>query len=134
VNTLTITKNMNLKLIRIRLIFGALVLIAAIGGLSSCEKVSYAPPAVDPNATWHFQTDIQPIFTANCIACHNGTRLPDLRSGKSYLSLTKGGFVNSPASTSRLYVRITTGDHIPRTTDVDKQKILFWITQGAKNN
>jgi hypothetical protein len=134
VNTLTITKNMNLKLKRIRMIFGGLVLIAAVGGFSSCEKNSYAPPAVDPSATWHFQTDIQPIFTANCITCHNGVRLPDLRSGKSYLSLTKGGFVSLPASTSRLYVRITTGDHVPRTTDVDKLKILYWINQGAKNN
>lgn len=125
---------MNLKLIWIRMFFGALVLIVAMGGLSSCEKVSFAPPAVDPKATWHFQTDIQPIFNANCIACHNANRLPDLRSGKSYLSLTKGGYVNLPAETSRLYKRITTGDHIPRSTDVDKLKILYWITQGAKNN
>lgn len=126
---------MNLKLKRIRMFFGALVLIASIGGFSSCEKYSYAPPAVDPSTTWHLETDIQPIFTANCISCHDGTvRTPDLRSGKSYLSLTKGGYVNLPASTSRLYVRITTGDHIPRTTDADKLKILYWITQGAKNN
>jgi hypothetical protein len=125
---------MNLKLKRIRVIFGTLVLIAMVGGFSSCEKYSYAPPAVDPTATWHFQTDIQPIFTSICINCHNGVRLPDLRSGKSYLSLTKGGFVSLPASTSRLYVRITTGDHIPRTTDADKLKILYWINQGAKNN
>ena len=116
------------------MIFGVLVLIVAMGGLSSCEKVSFAPPAVDPNAVWHFQTDIQPIFTANCIGCHNSNRLPDLREGKSYLSLTKGGYVKLPAATSRLYIRITTGDHVPRTTDVNKLKILYWITQGAQNN
>ncbi len=125
---------MNLKLKRIRMIFVALVLVGAVGGFSSCEKNSFAPPAVDPSATWHFQTDIQPIFDANCIGCHNTNRLPDLRSGKSYLSLTKGGYVNLPASTSRLYVRITTGDHIPRSTDADKLKILYWITQGAQKN
>lgn len=125
---------MKRKLKRIKLIFGALVLLAGIQGLSSCEKNSYPPPDVDPTATWHFQTDIQPIFTANCINCHNGTRLPDLRSDKSYLSLTGGGYVKLPAESSRLYVRMTTGDHVSRSTDADKLKVLYWITQGAKNN
>lgn len=125
---------MKQKLIRIRMIFGVLVLVTATCCLSSCEKNTYPPPAVDPAATWHFQADIQPIFTANCITCHNGTKSPDLRSGKSYLSLTKGGFVKLPASSSDLYVRMTTGDHVPRSTDADKLKVLYWITQGAKNN
>ena len=69
-NKLTIIENMNQKLKRIRQIFVALVLIAAVGGFSSCEKYSYTERPVDPNTTWHFQTDIQPIFNANCVACH----------------------------------------------------------------
>jgi hypothetical protein len=125
---------MNKKLNRIKQILVVLVLLAAVEGFSSCEKYSYAPPSVDPSATWHFQTDIQPIFSANCITCHGGARSPDLRDGKSYLSLTKGGYVNIPAETSKLYSKMTSSDHSPRSTDADKLKVLYWITQGALKN
>jgi len=126
---------MNHKLKRIRQIFVALILIAAMGGFSSCEKYSYAQPKVDPNITWHFQTDIQPIFNSNCITCHNGTQFPDLRSGKSFAALTKAGFLTLPAETSGLYVQITTqAEHISRTTSLEKDKILNWLLQGALNN
>jgi hypothetical protein len=126
---------MNQKLNRIRQILVVMVIIAIVEGFSSCEKYSYSPPAVDPNATWHFQADIQPIFTANCVTCHNGLQSPNLSDGKSYLALTKGGFVNLPAETSILYKQMTTNtEHIPRSSDADKLKVLYWITQGALNN
>jgi hypothetical protein len=127
---------MNKKLKRIRQILVALVLIAAVEGFSSCEKYSFSPPAVDPNQIWHFQTDIQPIFNANCVTCHNGVKqFPDLRDGKSYLALTKGKFVTLPGETSRLYHQMSTNsEHIPRSTDLEKLKVLSWINQGALNN
>ena len=127
---------MNKKLKRIRQILVALVLIAAVEGFSSCEKYSFSPPAVDPNQIWHFQTDIQPIFDANCVTCHNGVKqFPDLRDGKSYLALTKGKFVTLPGETSRLYHQMSTNsEHIPRSTDLEKLKVLSWINQGALNN
>jgi hypothetical protein len=125
---------MNQKLNRIRQILGAMVLIAAVEGFSSCEKYSYTPPAVDPDATWHFQTDIQPIFNANCVTCHGGIKSPDLRDGKSYLALTKGGFVTAPAESSNLYSKMKDSDHSARSTEAEKLKVLYWITQGALNN
>jgi hypothetical protein len=126
---------MNQELRRIRQIFIALILVAAVEGFSSCEKYSYPERPVDPNTTWHFQTDIQPIFNSNCITCHNGTQFPDLRAGKSYASLTKALLIKAPGATSGLYVQITTqSDHIPRTTAPEKLKILYWINQGALNN
>jgi len=125
---------MNQKIKRIRQILVVMVLIAAIGGLSSCEKYSFAPPAVDANATWHFQTDIQPIFNANCVTCHDNSRTPVLLDGKSYASLKKGGFISLPAESSKLYLKMTSSDHAPRSTDVEKLKVLYWITQGALNN
>jgi hypothetical protein len=126
---------MNRKLKRIRQIFVALILIAAVEVFSSCEKYSYTEPPVDPNATWHLSTDIQPIFNSNCVTCHGGIQSPDLRSGKSFLSLTKGGFVKQPGVKSILYIQITTNsDHIPRTTSAEKLKIFYWINQGALNN
>lgn len=124
---------MSQKINRIRQILGALILIAAVEGFSSCEKYSYTPPAVDPDATWHFQTDIQPIFNANCVTCHGGTKSPDLRDGKSYLSLTNDAFVNTPGETSKLYTKLT-GSHLSRATDTERSKILGWINQGALNN
>jgi len=126
---------MSQKMKWIKRVYVALVLIAAVEGFSSCEKYSYPEPKVNPNTTWHFQTDIQPIFNSNCIPCHNGTQFPDLRTGKSYLALTKAGLIKSPGVTSGLYVQITTQtEHIPRTTSIEKGKILNWINQGALNN
>jgi hypothetical protein len=125
---------MNQKLNRIRQIFVALILTAAVAGLSSCEKVSYLPRPVDPNATWHFQADIQPIFTSKCITCHGGAQAPDLRDGKSYLALSKGGYIKSPGETSRLYNQMIGASHTAKSTDSDKQKVLYWINQGALNN
>ena len=125
---------MNHKVNKTRQILVAFILLAVITGFSSCEKYSYTPPAVDPNATWHFQTDIQPIFTANCITCHGGLQAPNLTNGKSYLALTTGGFVNRPAETSKLYSKMISSGHTARSSDADKLKVLYWITQGALNN
>jgi hypothetical protein len=125
---------MNQKFNRIRQILVVLVLIAVVAGFSSCEKYEYLPRPVDPNATWHFQADIQPIFNSNCIACHGGAQAPSLQDGKSYLALTKGGFVKTPAETSILYLQMNSASHTSRSTASDKLKVLYWITQGALNN
>ena len=125
---------MNQRLNRIRQILVVFVTIAAIGWLSSCEKVAYLPRPVDPNATWHFGSDIQPIFTSNCITCHGGAQSPDLREGKSYAALTKMKFITAPGETSGLYLQVNTSSHFSRTTSSDKLKILYWINQGALNN
>lgn len=125
---------MNRKLGKTRkeLVFAVIISAAAI--LTSCEKYSYNPPAVDPNAAWSLSTDIQPIFNANCITCHGGTIRPDLREGKSYSSLTTGGYVTSPGESSRLYRKMTDPSHAARSTASEKLKVLYWINQGAKNN
>jgi hypothetical protein len=126
---------MNQKLNMLKQLMAAFIVIAAIGGLASCEKYTYMPVVVNPVDSVHFQAEIQPIFNANCVSCHTSIRNPDLRDGKSYESLTTGGFVNLPGETSELYVHITTSSaHIPRTSDTEKQKILIWINQGAHNN
>jgi hypothetical protein len=126
---------MNNKIEKIRQILVALVLIAAVEGFSSCEKYSFPIPKVNPDLTVHFKTEIQSIFSSNCVACHGGAQFPNLSDGKSYNSLTKGGYVTLPGETSKLYHQITTNsDHIPRTTDAEKLKVLFWINQGALNN
>ena len=111
------------------------VIILAGGALfASCEKYGYEVKTVDPEVPVLFQTEIQPIFSNNCIVCHKGSRDPDLRDGNSYASLTTGGYVNLPAETSGLYSQVISGSHASFTIETEKQLILNWIKQGAKNN
>jgi hypothetical protein len=125
---------MDHKLSKVKLSLAVIMLLMAVAGFTSCEKYTYNPPAVDPNTEWSLKDDIQPIFDSKCISCHAGATSPDLRSGKSWNALTKGGYVNLPAETSRLYAKIIGSSHTAKTSDVEKQKILYWIEQGAKNN
>jgi hypothetical protein len=133
VNYLTI-ENMNHYNMKIKSIFAAVLLLTITAAFYSCEKYKYTPPAVDPQTTWHFQADIQPIFTANCVACHAGSLSPDLRDGKSYQSLKGSGYINLPAENSKLYKQMNTTSHLPRSTETDRLKVLYWITQGTQNN
>jgi hypothetical protein len=125
---------MNQKFNSIRQMLLAFVLFAGVAGFTSCEKYTFTPPVADPDATWHFQADIQPILTANCASCHNGTPLVDLRDGTSYAALTKGKYITPPAETSKLYSKLLIGSHAARANDAEKSKILGWINQGALNN
>jgi hypothetical protein len=111
----------------------ALVAITGMALVSSCEKYSFKVETVDPGTQMLFQTDIQPIFTANCILCHNATRNPDLRTGNSYTSLSTGGYITPANETCRLYSQLNSG-HQSALSETDRQKILLWIKQGAKNN
>jgi hypothetical protein len=125
---------MNQRIKMLRQFLAVIIVISAIGGLSSCEKYTYMPEVVNPTDSVHFQAEIQPIFTANCISCHGAIKAPDLRDGHSYEALTKGGYVNLPGETSKLYTKMIGAEHTPRSSDVDKQKVLIWINQGAHNN
>lgn len=112
----------------------ALIVLSGIALFTSCEKYSYVLETVDPVVPVLFQTEIQPVFTNNCINCHRGTRNPDLRDGNSFAALTTGGYVTLPAAASRLNVMINSTSHAAFTLDTEKQKILIWIEQGAQNN
>jgi len=115
-------------------IVAALIIPAGMLFFSSCEKYAYQVETVDPEEPVLFQTQIQPIFTTNCIACHKGSRNPDLRNGFSYASLTDGGYVTTPADDSKLYKKMVSSSHAAFTLDTEKQLVLLWIGQGALNN
>lgn len=112
----------------------AFILLGGGFFLASCEKYAYQLEPINPEEPVSFATQIQPIFTNNCILCHKGSRNPDLREGNSYDALTTGGYVTLPAEDSRLYKQITSGSHNSFTLDSEKQLILIWIQQGALNN
>lgn len=126
---------MNQKIVKTRQILVAVSLIFSAAFFVSCEKNVYDPPKLDTTVPVSFKDEIQPIFTSNCTTCHKGSFSPDLTSGKAYESLTKGGYVNTAnPESSKIYVKITSSSHTARTSDLQKQKILAWITQGALNN
>ncbi|MBP1666629.1 MAG: hypothetical protein H6Q23_1489 [Bacteroidetes bacterium] len=115
-------------------VVAALIIPAGMALFSSCEKYGFEPETIDPGEPVLFQTQIQPVFTRNCIQCHKGSRNPDLRDGFSYASLTQGNYVNIPAENSKLYRQIVSGSHTAFTLDAEKQLVLTWIGQGALNN
>jgi hypothetical protein len=126
---------MNKKVKKFRQILVAVIILTAVAGITSCEKYKILPFSIDQSVTLSFENDIQPIFiNDNCINCHNGSRSPDLREGHSYNSLTTGGYVNAPGETSRIFIRMNSSDHLSRSSEIDRQKVLTWIDQGALNN
>jgi mono/diheme cytochrome c family protein len=125
---------MNQESSKTRQIIAAVIMLLAISGFSSCEKYRFTPPAVDPDAEWKLSVDIQPIFNASCVSCHGGAVSPDLREGKSFDALTKGGYVNPPADGSKLYSTMNSASHLPRSIESERLKVLYWITQGSQNN
>ncbi len=101
---------------------------------TSCEKVVFPPVEINIPETVSYTTDIQPIWDANCVTCHGGQRNPDLRSGGSYDALISGGYVNTGDPPESKLIKKLYGSHDSRAKEAEKQLILGWIDQGAKNN
>lgn len=96
-------------------------------------------PEIPEDQVVSFQDDIQPIFTANCIACHNATVAnPDLREGNSYNAIVPEYVVEGDAENSELYQKLPGNDHpIDTGSPLDVEEIALikgWIDQGAENN
>jgi mono/diheme cytochrome c family protein len=108
--------------------------------LTSCEYdfIVPAPEAVAPppdSDTISFSTDIQPIFTANCVSCHQGGIAPDLREGKSYSALVPDFVVAGEAENSSLYTKCATGGSMAGfIVASDLALMKRWINAGAKND
>jgi hypothetical protein len=119
------------------------IILIVCGGLimNSCyydeipERVIIELPT-DPDdpdyVEYKFGADIQPIFTDNCIGCHDDSRSPDLREGNSYNALVPEYVIANDAAASRLYIQLADGH---RSLADDKITLIkTWINQGAKNN
>jgi len=103
----------------------------------SCEYETIEPIVVElPDEPISFSDEIQPIFTAKCIACHAFLN-PNLSEGTAYTSLISGEYVNTEdPENSRLIVQIDTG-HPGGSSNPsveERAKILKWIEEGAQNN
>ena len=96
-------------------------------------------PEIPEDQIVSFQDDIQPIFTANCISCHNATIAnPDLREGNSYNAIVPDYVIAGDAENSELYQKLPGNNHpIETGSPLDVEEIALikgWIDQGAENN
>jgi hypothetical protein len=101
---------------------------------SSCEKVVYPPPVIPD--TLSYSLDIQPIWDVKCIDCHNdpSVRDPDLRPDFSYDALISGEYVDTVDAANSKLMKKLYGSHNSRATEAEKQLVLKWINEGAKDN
>jgi hypothetical protein len=112
----------------------ALMMIGIL--FTGCEKYIIESTEIDPNETRSFRTDIQPIFEKHkCSNCHPGVHSPDLSAANAYTSLKNGGFLTgTPPESAKLYKEFLTPHNGVILLDEEKQYLLYWISQGAKNN
>ena len=154
-------KKINMKKL---LIFIACLIVAFI----SCEKDSgpliikpkTEPPIIIPDTLPHEDTipiidtivnylqDIQPIFTQNCVVCHDQNHaFIDLQECCSWDQLIFSGVSAPYVDTlspyeSYLYIKVAGAGQNPPSmppsgpflSEDELNKIIKWIRQGAKNN
>ncbi|PCH69554.1 MAG: hypothetical protein COC06_07195 [Bacteroidales bacterium] len=103
----------------------------------SCEydTIEVDKIVIPPDQEISFSADIIPIFTSNCINCHDSSISLDLRASNAFSALTNGGYINVDIPTSsKLYEELLEGSHSTRASANEKQLILEWITRGANDN
>lgn len=127
--------------------FGFLAIAILIGGLyTSCRK-DVGPLVVPPAVTTpvSFRNDVQPIFNASCISCHNAShQYLQLDSCCSYYELFFTGssapYIDTLTPSNSLLIKRMTGEigpTMPLTGQLPQDQIdlvLRWIEEGARNN
>ena len=96
-------------------------------------------PPVDPTVTILFATQIVPIFTDKCVACHKtGGQAPDLSAANAFNNIKSMNLTNATTPENSLiytYPHPSTTMHSwKKYTAAEAQLVLTWIQQGAKNN
>ncbi len=114
------------KLIRI------IILVVFSFSMTSCYYDQIEEVELPPDTVVEFATDIQPIFEANCVECHNANRDPDLRAENAYNSLVPEYVTANNADDSELFI-VLNGGHGNISTG-DLAFIELWINSGALNN
>ena len=122
-----------------------LIKIALVSSLTllcfSCyydEFLEEEEVVIDPDEVVSFENDIQPIFSTNCIVCHNADRDPDLREGNAHTALVPEYVTAFDPENSLLYNRLPGIGHPIDAgfslSDNDIALIYAWIDRGALNN
>lgn len=92
-----------------------------------------AGPKTDPDAPKY--ADVKPIFDANCVGCHSGTRPKGRFDMSSYESIMSGrNVVAGNADSSRMFKEIKSGKMPPAgpLAHDAMDKIAAWINGGAQ--
>jgi hypothetical protein len=67
-----------------------IVVVIGIFLFGACEYATIQPdapiPPPPPGDSTSYSLKVQPIFDSKCLLCHSGNQIPDLRSGRTYLS------------------------------------------------
>lgn len=98
-----------------------------------------SPSYPTPSVPVSFKDDIQPIFTARCVACHGGTNGLSLDTYENVMKGSNNGAVvlAGDVYNSRLAYYVYSGYMPFRNTPLtatEIQTILDWIAVGAPNN
>ncbi|RLD66602.1 MAG: hypothetical protein DRI95_06395 [Bacteroidetes bacterium] len=105
---------------------------------TSCEWVTIEPITPElppPDVEISFSTDIQPIFTDKCVACHPSTAGLDLSEGNSWTSIQNGRINSTTPAESLIYTKPDpSGSHPVKYSTTEAALVLRWIEEGAKNN
>ncbi len=110
-------------------------MIGLLISVFSCDDNKYEIPIVDPGTELSFSEDILAfIEDQNCAGCHPTLAPPDLTSGNVYESLMDGYVDTDTPENSKIYTKFEGGHAGYNTDNVEIQKILIWIQQGAENN
>ena len=87
-----------------------------------------------------YSTDIQPLWDAGCVVCHDGNEPPDLRPDTSYDALTNGWLVPGDAESSIIYQSLLGSNGVSLMPpgepwpQADINLVRDWINQGALDN
>lgn len=89
----------------------------------------------------YFKNDILPIFTSNCVGsgCHNATDRAEGLVLTNYKNILKITDTQNPKGSELWKILVSTNSNkmMPRTQRLsanDRNKILKWMNQGAKND
>lgn len=136
--------NLTLKIKQMKKLF-RIVLVSSLSLLCfSCyydeliERPIDIPEIPDLPENISYSTEVQPIFTTNCISCHSSSLSPDLRAGYSYDALVPDYVIAGDPEASKLFQNLPGIGHPIDVGFVlgaeDIAYIYAWIDQGAKNN
>ena len=124
----------------IRIIFASILALF----MTSCYYDAYYEEIAgdgdgEPTPNVSYANDIQPLWDAACVACHNGNTPPDLRPDTSWDALQNGWVEPGDAESSRLYQSLlgTNGAALMPPGGWPQAEINLvrdWINQGAEDN
>jgi len=101
--------------------------------------------SLSANYTWSFTTvatvaqisfasSVVPILN-KCNTCHKHQWTTSTVASTFYTNLVSGGYINPTApTTSKIYVKLSSGHPGSTVTTAEVNAILAWIEQGANNN